>query len=372
MVASLKWFLWKVALALAIVAGAFALFLIVFALICRLSKPDVRALPGGAQPQQSAAADVGKNRRPLEDAYYSYPEWYIVWSYEERATYLEKGALPSRFPYFGSIHQYWHDYCLICEITHNRHQFNFGDHLAEVVLGTSFAVEYAIRGAYEQTIGRFSEWTSSRQLVDEDAYAARVAREYASFVYVRPFYEFHFAHALKGLWKETSFWGPHPIRKLERKAILSVDYGLQSIYAEFLEKASHLTYGEESAETYTWIENTPDLFFRKYPRVREIKNVGQRSYIVSIPRYQEFTQLAVQLSQEEVYFVQIAGNDEITVSAIVQNWTAATREEHVLFLENVLTRPDVKRVVLECRVRDLHLVLNDLANHGTIEHVYDY
>jgi hypothetical protein len=32
----------------------------------------------------------------------------------------------------------------------------------------------------------------------------------------------------------------------------------------------------------------------------------------------------------------------------------------------------MKRVVLECRVRDLHTVLNDLASRGTIEHIYDY
>jgi hypothetical protein len=93
-------------------------------------------------------------------------------------------------------------------------------------------------------IGAFSEWTSSDQVVEEDRYAARVAREYANFVYVRPFYEFHFAHALKGLWKENSFWGPHAFRKLERKAILTVDYGLESIYAG-LEKLSHMTYGVE-------------------------------------------------------------------------------------------------------------------------------
>jgi quinol-cytochrome oxidoreductase complex cytochrome b subunit len=96
--AFLKRFPAKVASAFAIVAGAFALFLIVFALICTLSKPNVGGLPDDALAQQSTAADVGKNRRPLEDAYYSYPEWYIVWSYEERATYLEKGSLPSRFP----------------------------------------------------------------------------------------------------------------------------------------------------------------------------------------------------------------------------------------------------------------------------------
>jgi hypothetical protein len=127
--------------------------------------------------------------------------------YDERAAYLEKGRLPSEFPCFGSICQYWHGYCFICSLTHSRKQFNIGDHLMLVDLGSSFALEYAVRGAYESTIGKLSEWTSGNELVDEDAYAARVAREYAEFVYVRPFYVFHFAHALAGLWKDTNFWG---------------------------------------------------------------------------------------------------------------------------------------------------------------------
>jgi hypothetical protein len=369
MVPFLKWLLRKAVFTLVIFLGLFALFLIVFASICTFTKPEAGPLPEDVL-HRTVAANV--RNRDLEDSYYSYPEWFIVWSYEERAAYLENGSLPSGFPYFASIYQYWHGYCLICEITHSRRQFSMGGHVMEVVLGSSFALEYSIRGAYERTLGALSEWTASNQLVDEDKYAARVAREYANFVYVRPFYEYHFAHALKGLWKETGFWGPHPLRKLERKAILTTDYGLESIYAEILEKLSHMTYGEESAETYTWIENAPESLFQKYPHVRKVKDVGERSYVVSIPRYQEFTQLAVQMAKDNVHFAHIAGNDEIVVSAMVRTWTYETPEERVLFFEQFLTRPDMKRVVLECRVRDLHLVLNDLASRGTIEHIYDY
>jgi hypothetical protein len=81
---------------------------------------------------------------------------------------------------------------------------------------------------------------------------------------------------------------------------------------------------------------------------------------------------AVRMAKDNVHFTQIAGNNVIVVSAMVRNWTYETPEERVLFFEKFLTRPDMKRVVLECRVRDLHLVLNDLASRGTIEHVYDY
>jgi hypothetical protein len=113
--------------------------------------------------------------------YPAYPDFHrrVLDRFDERAAYLEKGRLPSEFPCFGSICQYWHGYCFICSLTHNRKQFNIGDHLMLVDLGSSFALEYAVRGAYESTIGKLSERTSGNEFVDEDAYAARVAREYA-------------------------------------------------------------------------------------------------------------------------------------------------------------------------------------------------
>jgi len=357
-----------------IVFGAFILFVAVFWLKCAFLKPAVGPLPAIVQ-QGNAAADIGTNKRPLEGSYFSYPEWYIVWSYEERAQYLPKNP-PSGFPYFASIGQYWRSYCFVCGLTQSRHQFNFGGHLSSFVLGGSFALEYSIRGAYEQTVGRISEWTSAHELVEEDAYAARVAREYADFVYIRPFYEFHFAHALKQLWKETPLWGKHAIRKWERKFILSVDYGCEAIYAEILQAASHLTYGVESADTYTWIENAPETLFREFPRVKKGKDVSAQSYVAIIPRYQEFTDLAVKLANRDAHFAQIAGNNEIMLTVAAPkswNYDLPAKQASLLFTEDFLTQPDVRRIAFECPVRSLHSVLNHLAAQGIkTEHIYDY
>ena len=355
---------------------AFAFFVAVFVLKCAFVKPAAGALPMSTRQPGAAGPDIGeKNRRSVEDAYYSYPEWYIVWSYEARAQYLPTN-LPSGFPYFASIGQYWRSYCFICGLTQSRHQFNFGDHLSSFVLGGSFALEYSIRGAYEQTIGRLSEWTSSHELVEEDAYAARVAREYADFVYIRPFYEFHFAHALKEFWKETPLWGKHPIRKWERKFILSMDYGLEALYAWVLEKASHLTYGVESADTYTWIENAPETLFQEFPRIKAVKEVSSHSYVVAIPRYQEFTDLAMKLAKHDVHFAEIAGNGEIMLTIVApKKWSydLPATDGTLLFTENFLTQPGLERIALECPVRSLHAVLNNLASRGAqIEHIYDY
>ncbi len=212
-------------------------------------------------------------------------------------------------------------------------------------MGGSFALEYSIRGAYEQTIGRLSEWTSSHELVEEDAYAARVAREYADFVYIRPFYEFHFAHTLKELWKETPLRGKHPIRKWERKFILSVDYGFEALYQEF-------------------------------PRIKTVREVSAHSYVVIIPRYQEFTDFAEKIAKRDVHFAQIAGNDEIMLTIVAPNkWSCdlAVTDGTLLFTENFLTQPDLERIALECPVRSLHAVLNTLVSRGAkIEHIYDY
>jgi hypothetical protein len=353
--------------------GAVVLFVAVFWLKCAFVKPSVGPLHGIAREPGIAAPDFGPNKRPIEDSYFSYPEWYIVWSYEERAQYLPKN-LPSGFPYFASIGQYWKSYCFICGLTQSRHQFNFGDHLSSMVLGGSFALEYAIRGAYEQTIGRLSEWTSSHELVEEDAYAARVAREYADFVYIRPFYEFHFAHAFKQLWKETPLRGKHPIRKWERKFILSVDYGIEAVYAEAMQLASHLAYGAESNDSYAWIDNAPESLLREFPHVKIVQETARQSYVVIIPRYQEFTDVAVKLAARDVRFQQIAGNEDIMLTVVVpKNWTydLPVGEASLLFTEDILTQPGMKRIALESRVALLSAVLNHFTGEE-IEHIYDY
>lgn len=351
----------------------YAAFLAVFFLKCAFTGPNFAALPPPNPAHAAIAAEIGANHRPLEDAYYSYPEWYIVYSYVERADFLEH-HLPSGFPHWREIAQYWRGYCFVCRLTHQRRQFEFGGHLMLVVLGASFTLEYGIRSAYENTIGRLSERASSGEPVEEDAYAARVGRDYANFVYIRPFYEFYFARCLKGLWKETHFWGPHPIRKWERKAILSVDYGLEAIYASALEKASHMTYGIESADTYAAIENVPGNFFQDFPRIRKVKELGPRSFIVIIPRYQEFTDLAIQIAKRGVRLVDIVGNDLIFLTALgPKNSNLQLQDATILFEDGIITRPDTKRIALECPAGSLSAMLNDLQIRGAqIEHVYDF
>jgi hypothetical protein len=143
-----------------------------------------------------------------------------------------------------------------------------------------------------------------------------------------------------------------------------------------MQAASHLTYGVESADTYTWIENAPETLFREFPRVKKGKDVSAQSYVAIIPRYQEFTDLAVKLANRDAHFAQIAGNDEIMLTVAAPkswNYDLPAKEASLLFTEDFLTQPDVRRIAFECPVRSLHSVLNHLAAHGIkTEHIYDY
>jgi hypothetical protein len=329
------------------------------------------------QPQplerKAATAGIQGYLRPEDDTYLSYPEWYIVWSYQEKADFQEK-RLPSGFPYFGAVRQYWSSYCCISRLTRGKYNFNAGEQIMLVVIGSSFSAEYTLKGAYENTIGRLSEWSAGHQPVEEDQYAYKVAREYADFVHIRPFYEFHLAPHVKGLWKETRLWGPHPVRKWERKAFLTLDYTVEAFYCWLIEKMTHVTYGYEPSDTYAWVDNTSAAAIQRVPRLKVVKQTGPQAFIVDLPRYQEFTGLSQALAERDIHFVEIAGNSQILVSVLApQSWDYKSKDAQSLFSTPVLTRPEIKRFVLGCDVRSLHAFLNAMrAEKLSVEHIYDY
>jgi len=349
--------------------------LIVFTTHCRQASLLFSPTPESLRhPNQ--AAGIANYARPEVDTIFTYPEWYIVWSYQSKADY-QLGHLPSGYSYFGDIHQFWQAYCCVYAFTRGRYPFPTGDHIMLVVIGSSFTVEYALKGLYENTIGRFSEWTSHRQLVAEDIYAAQVAERYAEFVHVRPFYEFSFAHALVGLWSSTPFRATHLLRTIERRAWLTLDYSVEAAYCQLIEVATHATYGFEDKTTAAWIEfPSSDKTFLSSPQapIRVLRDLGDHQAIVEVPRYQEFTSVAQFLLDNGVHFHQIAGNEILVISAIAPSgWTNHNPNVQALIARPLLTGSGNSRVVLLCRVPELHTTLRILERQGLkIEHLYDY
>src|SRR2546425_11221297 len=92
-------------------------------------------------------ADVKGYFRSQSSTYLTLPEWYIVYSTGEYASFVKSRA-PSRFPYFAAIRQYWRYYKQVCRATKRVYPFDAGVHLMLGIIGLSFSVENAVKVGY--------------------------------------------------------------------------------------------------------------------------------------------------------------------------------------------------------------------------------
>jgi hypothetical protein len=325
------------------------------------------------QVSQEFQKEFANYNRPEESTYLTLPEWYIVYSTEEYASVLERER-PSGFAYFAAVGQYWCTYNRVYEMTKGRYPFNLGNHVSLLVIGASFSAENILKGLYEHTLGRISEALTFGGRTEEDAYAARVAEEYGKFLYTVPWYEFPFGEKLGGLWRRTSLWGTHPLRKWERKLFLSVEYSIKSAYGWVIKKGTKAAYGDQDFEIMLLTGNIPNQVLEQEPRIRVNKQIDESTLLITIPRYKEFTEVISELSQNNIEFREIAGNHEILLTAIApEEWNAMLKEGTLLFTMKVLTEPNKKRLAITAPVEALRGIVEDLKSQGIVlEHIYDF
>jgi hypothetical protein len=343
-------------------------------------RPFASAAPAhiaGAEDSAAASkpitAGLSGYTRPEDQTYLTLPEWYIVYSADEYATFLAHNP-PSHFPYFQAIGQYWRSYYNVCAVTRDQYPFNSGYHLTLAVIGTSFTVENILKGLYENTVGRLTEWLSSSELTEEDTFARQVAKEYGDFIHTIPWYAFPFDEKFSGLWRETSLWGPNPIRKWERKFALSLEFGGKALYGRLIGQGTQAAYAPEDLEIQAWAEGVSAEVLQQESQMRMVKPIDAQAAIIALPRYEAFTQIVPKLARQGMRFVELAGNDEILITAIApKDWIYNLPEGEFLFSLPILTQPELTRVALKAPVKSLHTILTALADGGvTIEHIYDY
>lgn len=312
--------------------------------------------------------------REEESTYLTFPEWYIVYSAQEYANFLAENRPPSDFPYGASIAQFWRTYCAVTSITRSRYAFNVGDHAMLSFIGMSFSAEYAVKGLYENTVGRFTEWLRGPVPTEEDRYTSTVAREYADILDTIPWYEFPFAAKLAGLWRETGVAGPGLARKWERKTSLTFEYAAKAAWGWFTKKMTKALFPPAATEIYILVEHIPPSLLEQDPRMRHVADVDDRFSVFVIPRYQAFTEIVPVLARQGIRFVQIAGNDEILVTVLApRQWHPAYGYAQELFSMDILTQLTLKRTALRIPVEVLHAVVPALDRDGVIiEHLYDY
>jgi hypothetical protein len=309
--------------------------------------------------------------RPEAFTYLTLPEWFIVYSTDEFAAFIATSR-PSSFPYLGSIRQYWGFYSSACAETQPTHPFETGYHVMLGVIGASFTIENSIRFIYEHTLGAATEWISSTD-TPEDALARRTAREYGAFMHRTPWYEFSFGSRLAALWREVPWTGPHMLRKIERRIALTAEYAIKAVYGFVIRKATGAAYAAEDLRIYARVADTP-LPALSDQRVKVVQTIEPRRYIVTLPRYEDFTATALALSARGARFTDIAGNDVLLMTALARRGIPTDFSgAELVTARPILTDPTMQRLALRVRVGSLGDVIGQLARAGaSVEHLYDY
>lgn len=312
-------------------------------------------------------------QRDEAQTYLTLPEWILVYSPAEYAKYL-RGHEPSGYPYFGAIGQFWGYYHDIWTLTRDKYPFNWGYHVMVFVIGTSFTVENAIKGVYENTIGRITEWLASGEPTAEDSVAADVAQSYVDFIRVRPWYEYSFTTALKTLWRDAPLTGSHIIRKWERRLILSLEYLVKAQYATLITAATKLAYGDADSEILLVADQVTPAMLGADRAVRLVARLDDGGLLLGLPRYEEFRESMRRLTDAGAHFRAFAGNRDILMTSVVPaSWNYDLPDGKVVLSKPVLTNLRTKRIGVVIPAPAFDRVVRGLEKRGLpIEHLYDY
>lgn len=313
------------------------------------------------------------------DAFMTHPEWDLVYSSDAYARWLAAGRAPSAFPYAASVGTFWRSYQGAWRTARRSYPVGPGVHVMLGVIGTSTALEYGLRGAYENTVGWLGEQFMPAGGTAEDRYAARVAADYARLIHERGWYEFSFARALAGLWRDVPLGGPGLVRKLERRWILTTEYGVKAAYATLIGLGTGAGYAPDETVRYLVAAGWSDSLRAADPALGAVRRVADldRGYaLLAVPRYDPYRDALVELARHagRVRLAEASGCEVIAVvGTAARGWTPPAGAEPVVGYADP-TEPARTRLLLRVPVRDLLDVLAAAGRDGRfrLEHVYDY
>jgi hypothetical protein len=358
---------------LAAVAILIALAVLVpFAYIEGTCRPTASVATSAAPVQPLPAIEETGYRRKEANTFFTFPEWYIVYSFEDFGRFLDQSS-ESHFNYASHIMGFWRSFCTI-----NRAVPAAGESLFDVksmiyVIGVSYSAEYAIKGLYENTIGRVTEWIRGPVRTPQDDYARAVLQDYAAFLYTIPWYKYPFREKLDGL-IAISAPTPSPVRTWERDFALGAEYFIKIGYAWLIQKALDAGSDDEPRDIMFVVATLPPEVLAKEPRIKPIRVLSPSWQLVQTPRYKDLTEIIQSLLDRGYGLAEIAGNHEILITVIAPKAaTLDVKDTTELFSLDLDAKPGFRRAGLRARIDRLVEISRDLKAKGaSIEHFYDY
>jgi hypothetical protein len=327
--------------------------------------------------KQQIISTIPQYSKGEEQTYLTLPEWYLVFNPNEYAHYLNSGGNPSNFPFFASIDEYWRLYDRVIHLTNDVYPENSEYKTMLLVIGVSTTAEFLIKGLYETTIGRFSYWTASEP-TPEDLLIRQAHTAYGELIYHEPWYVFPFSKWLKKIWTDTPFFGSNFIRKIERKFLFTLEFGFKTIYAQLIGFGAKTAYDASDGRVKMHVfapQKLDSISIKEIDeRVSVLHEFNNGEWIISIPRWGGFTEIMPKLASYEIQFIEIAGNDDILVTVILDEGKPAQLSGAQFLFNSMIISPNGKqRLLYSIKMAELAGIINEFDEHGLVlEHLYDY
>ncbi len=306
--------------------------------------------------------------RPADQTFLTFPEWYLVFSPDEQAQYFKKHTATS-FPFTSHTAQIWDGYKIVRAQIKDNFPYNGGYHFMIWVIGSSASVEYSIKAWYEKIIGRLTD--THAVISDEDKFNAEFTQQYVDFIKDHPWYEFDFKTKLEQLYTSTPVTGPHVLRKIERRYILTSELLVKYVYGKLIGMGTKTVYDEALPTTEVLVDSIPENDLK----LNIIKQYPDKSALISLPRYDQFNPAICELARQGFVFREIAGNNSaILLTVLVSPQTHISLDYvQTVFTQPFASDPKQERIALAVPVKDLNKLLLQLNNNNVkIEHVFDF
>jgi hypothetical protein len=373
-------------LGLATAVGAFVLALMCLAIVASIrfysdrdqaisarpaaTRTEAHLKVSDAERQRIAAEHPAYYGRRKEQTYLTLAEWTQVYSYNEFGDFLASGGRQTDFPFVSAIRGFWNSYFLSLDKSKSE-EFNWPYNFVSWVIGINLTVEYGVKFAYENTVGRLTQSIAGSD-TEADRFIAKSWNNYAKTLYQTTWYHYPYFADLQGVWRETALFDHRFVRNAERKIALSVSYLIKGSYARLwllsAEQKENQTFSIVHADDRKSLDDTGATI---------LKELSGNRFLIETERYDGFKTAHLKLLDRNVTFIEIMGKtialgylSRSTGEPFSNSASVETIDRRELFFH-----PDGfrYRVTLEARVDSLRETLRQISESGSrFEMIYDF
>ena len=306
-------------------------------------------------------------QRAEANSFLTYPEWHIVYAYQGLAEVLKTGD-EYRFGYLSSISGFWSSACALNRKAGEHGAGDFNTRATIHVIGVSFTVEMLMKAIYEETLGRLFAILRGEEKSPQDRYAAMMAEDYGKFLEQTPWYKYDFRKSSAELWAQPLTM---PVRGWERRLALGGEWKAKAAYAGVIANAVAAA-GQAQLRIRTVVTGMLPSELAAMNDVDVIDTTPQL-VIIETPRYRAYTRILQQIARAGGNVVEIAGNDDIMITAVASADSPELPEGATLITSVGRDGFPGYRLLIETRVGALADLLRAFEQGPVrLEHVYDY